>query len=148
MQRELYYEKKFVSMFLLLCLIIFTVACQNNQKSAGVVGGRENPSVVDQYDDYVQQKEDAEAQGKKFMWINSVGTYRAIQFYEDGTYQYVNLFGFSIEDGSDYYDFIHDGETMVIGEKEYDFELDGDTLYLGQNELIRTSDSLEDYVVE
>ncbi|MCF2682175.1 hypothetical protein [Faecalicatena contorta] len=96
----------------------------------------------------MQQKEDAEAQGKKFMWINSVGTYRAIQFYEDGTYQYVNLFGFSIEDGSDYYDFIHDGETMVIGEKEYDFELDGDTLYLGQNELIRTSDSLEDYVVE
>ena len=108
----------------------------------------ENPSVVDQYDDYVQQKEDAEAQGKKFMWINSVGTYRAIQFYEDGTYQYVNPFGFSIEDGSNYYDFIHDGETMVIGEKEYDFELDGDTLYLGQNELIRTSDSLEDYVVE
>lgn len=141
-------RKKFVSMFLLLCLIIFTVACGNNQKSVGVVGVWENPSVVDQYDDYVQKKEDAEAQGKKFMWINSVGTYRAIQFYEDGTYQYVNLFGFSIEDGSDYYDFIHDGETMVIGEKEYDFELDGDTLYLGQNELIRTSDSLEDYVVE
>ena len=135
-------------MFLLLCLIIFTVACGNNQKSAGVVGVWENPSVVDQYDDYVQQKEDAEAQGKKFMWINSVGTYRAIQFYDDGTYQYVNLFGCSIEDGSDYYDFIHDGETMVIGEKENDFELDGDTLYLGQNELIRTSDSLEDYVVE